>query len=640
MPSVAHTASGVTARSPVLIPEILTVMRMAELSTFKYSARFLVLLAIQPHRAVAHPQATRRIVGQRDVADQLAGRGIDLLQVRRALDPADVGRALQCRRERSPTSGRRRPRAHRVARSRRSARSHQGWRGRPVVGVLVGTTLTRGRAGECAAYSTTATTVATAITPASVAGVSMPRSANGSLPGRSIAGSALRGVRGAVPARRLVALRRDQASRHLQHRAQASAGIRQRRLHRALGDAHHRRGIGDREIHEVHALHREPHPPGQPGHCPLQIDGGFIRTLHETGAQRDSRPALDRARYDGPDRPRSRAATHAACRVARPTGCACATPASAPPARRRHARPARRGAPEVAHGAGSMRRDPLAELALVVDRLFPIRSARMTEPDNLSTPTRARMVGSLAGRRPSVSTVFAMVDTLRMTSLDFDQFHREELPARLAAGNGALAADDARLIGPLAIRTPAGRSPTCPPTARSTSSRATSTAKTVIALDDDVLAGPRRTTSTRRRACSTAAASRRCAATRCASCAGSRRCGRCTTAARCTTPRSSTCTASTRPPRSRWPTSPTHPTRSAPSSTRAATCSCVTCSRPTRSATSSKTPTCCATKRARATRPPGGDGRERRHRAVPRAPRAATGRALARAARRPARPRA
>ena len=62
--------------------------------------------------------------------------------------------------------------------------------------------------------------------------------------------------------------------------------------------------------------------------------------------------------------------------------------------------------------------------------------------------------------------------------------------------------------------------------------------------------------STRRPDCSTAAASRPCAATRCASCGGSRRCARCTTAARCTTPRSSTSTVSTRPRRSRWPTSP------------------------------------------------------------------------------------
>ena len=38
----------------------------------------------------------------------------------------------------------------------------------------------------------------------------------------------------------------------------------------------------------------------------------------------------------------------------------------------------------------------------------------------------------------------------------FDRFHREVLPARLAAGNGALAFGDARRIGSLAIRTPEG----------------------------------------------------------------------------------------------------------------------------------------------------------------------------------------
>jgi hypothetical protein len=32
-----------------------------------------------------------------------------------------------------------------------------------------------------------------------------------------------------------------------------------------------------------------------------------------------------------------------------------------------------------------------------------------------------------------------MVDTLTDDTLDFDRFHLEDLPARLAAGNGALA---------------------------------------------------------------------------------------------------------------------------------------------------------------------------------------------------------
>ena len=40
--------------------------------------------------------------------------------------------------------------------------------------------------------------------------------------------------------------------------------------------------------------------------------------------------------------------------------------------------------------------------------------------------------------------------------LDFHAFHREDLPRRLAAGNGALAAPGARRLGSLAFRTPAG----------------------------------------------------------------------------------------------------------------------------------------------------------------------------------------
>lgn len=41
-------------------------------------------------------------------------------------------------------------------------------------------------------------------------------------------------------------------------------------------------------------------------------------------------------------------------------------------------------------------------------------------------------------------------------TIDFREFHEVDLPARLAAGNGALAGPDATKIGPLAIRTPDG----------------------------------------------------------------------------------------------------------------------------------------------------------------------------------------
>ena len=49
-----------------------------------------------------------------------------------------------------------------------------------------------------------------------------------------------------------------------------------------------------------------------------------------------------------------------------------------------------------------------------------------------------------------------MVDTLRDDTLDFDRFHREELPPRLAAGNGALAATTPRRSGRSRSEPPAG----------------------------------------------------------------------------------------------------------------------------------------------------------------------------------------
>jgi len=78
-----------------------------------------------------------------------------------------------------------------------------------------------------------------------------------------------------------------------------------------------------------------------------------------------------------------------------------------------------------------------------------------------------------------------MVNTLRDDTLDFDRFHREVLPARLAAGNGALAADDARKIGPLAIRTPAGTFTYVPADGTIEIVEGDEHAKTLIALDDE-----------------------------------------------------------------------------------------------------------------------------------------------------------
>jgi ectoine hydroxylase-related dioxygenase (phytanoyl-CoA dioxygenase family) len=78
-----------------------------------------------------------------------------------------------------------------------------------------------------------------------------------------------------------------------------------------------------------------------------------------------------------------------------------------------------------------------------------------------------------------------MVDTLLDDPLDFERFHRDVLPGRLVAGNGALAVDDARKIGPLAIRTPAGTYTYVPGTDTIEIVAGDENAKTVIALDDD-----------------------------------------------------------------------------------------------------------------------------------------------------------
>jgi len=77
-----------------------------------------------------------------------------------------------------------------------------------------------------------------------------------------------------------------------------------------------------------------------------------------------------------------------------------------------------------------------------------------------------------------------MVDTRYDDPLEFDHFHREVLPARLAAGNGALAVSDARLICPLAIQTPSGTYTYVPRTDTIDIVAGDENAKTVIALDD------------------------------------------------------------------------------------------------------------------------------------------------------------
>jgi ectoine hydroxylase-related dioxygenase (phytanoyl-CoA dioxygenase family) len=53
--------------------------------------------------------------------------------------------------------------------------------------------------------------------------------------------------------------------------------------------------------------------------------------------------------------------------------------------------------------------------------------------------------------------------TAAFAPLDFDAFHREELPRRLAAGNGALAAPGASSLGSLAFRLPDGNAYTYQP---------------------------------------------------------------------------------------------------------------------------------------------------------------------------------
>ncbi len=77
-----------------------------------------------------------------------------------------------------------------------------------------------------------------------------------------------------------------------------------------------------------------------------------------------------------------------------------------------------------------------------------------------------------------------MVDTRIDDPLEFVHFHRDVLPARLSAGNGALAVDDARRIGPLAIRTTAGTFTYVPGAGTIEIVEGDEAAKTVVELDD------------------------------------------------------------------------------------------------------------------------------------------------------------
>ncbi|HZP31472.1 MAG TPA: phytanoyl-CoA dioxygenase family protein [Acidimicrobiia bacterium] len=71
--------------------------------------------------------------------------------------------------------------------------------------------------------------------------------------------------------------------------------------------------------------------------------------------------------------------------------------------------------------------------------------------------------------------------------IDFDDFHRVDLPARLAAGNGALAAADLDGVEPIAFRLTDGRAYTYVPLGRGVEVRpGDATAATVVELDEAV----------------------------------------------------------------------------------------------------------------------------------------------------------
>ena len=62
-----------------------------------------------------------------------------------------------------------------------------------------------------------------------------------------------------------------------------------------------------------------------------------------------------------------------------------------------------------------------------------------------------------------------MTAALRFDPVDFDRFHAEELPRRIAAGHGALAAPDLPGVAPLAFRLPGGAAWTYAPGRRNAS---------------------------------------------------------------------------------------------------------------------------------------------------------------------------
>ena len=74
-------------------------------------------------------------------------------------------------------------------------------------------------------------------------------------------------------------------------------------------------------------------------------------------------------------------------------------------------------------------------------------------------------------------------------ALDFAAFHQRDLPRRIAAGHGALAAPAAERLGSLAFRLPDGAAWTYRPTANGVALEAGDGADTVIALDHDAWEG-------------------------------------------------------------------------------------------------------------------------------------------------------
>ena len=68
-------------------------------------------------------------------------------------------------------------------------------------------------------------------------------------------------------------------------------------------------------------------------------------------------------------------------------------------------------------------------------------------------------------------------------AIDFDAFHTDELPRRIAGGNGELAAPDLEGVGPLAFHVPDGPAFTYVPAARSVEIRAgDADARTVVVV--------------------------------------------------------------------------------------------------------------------------------------------------------------